>query len=167
MTARVFLLLITACLVQVFAGCGSSNAGSDGGTDKPAGGSGGGSGNPSPGTINSVNHILLITQENRSFDHYFSQLPEYWQAHNYPQATNGTTLDVASLNFSNPDPSGATVGTFNLQSACNENPSPSWNESHVDRNHEHPTDSNNAANDTPMDGFAPAAGGDARGFGFL
>ena len=156
MSARISLLLIITCLGLVFAGCGSS-----GSNDGPSGSTGGGSGNPSTGTINSVNHILVITQENRSFDHYFSQLPEYWQAHNYPQATNGTTLDVAPSSFSNADPSGTTVGTFNLHSACNENPSPSWNESHVDRNHEHPTDS-----DTPMDGFARAAGGDARANGF-
>ena len=119
-----------------------------------------------PHDVTSINHIIVITQENRSFDHYFGHLPDYWQAHGFPQATNGTTLDVAPVTASNPDPAGATVNTFNLQSACTENPSPSWNESHVDRNYEDPTDSNNGPTDTPMDGFVKAAAGDAQGNNF-
>jgi len=35
------------------------------------------------GTIKSLNHIILFVQENRSFDHYFGYLRQYW-------ATNGT-----------------------------------------------------------------------------
>ena len=123
----------------------------------------------SPQNINAINHIIVITQENRSFDHYFGHLTDYWQAHGFPQATNGTTLDGAPTppaTASNPDPTGATVNAFDLQSACTENPSPSWNESHVDRNHENPTDSNNAPSDTPMDGFVKAAAGDAQGNNF-
>lgn len=120
----------------------------------------------SPQNINTINHIIVITQENRSFDQYFGHLPDYWQAHGYPQATDGTTLDVAPSNASNVDDNGATVNWFNLQSACNENPSPSWNESHVDRNANNPTDSNNGPGDTPMDGLVQTAAGDAQGNGF-
>ena len=117
----------------------------------------------SPQNLNAINHIIVVTQENRSFDHYFGHLPDYWQAHGYPQATNGTTFDGEPANASNPDPNGTTVTAFNLQSGCTENPSPSWNESHVDRNHENPTDSNNGPSDTPMDGYVKAAAGDAQG----
>lgn len=102
-----------------------------------------------------------MLQENRSFDHYFGHLPDYWQAHNYPQASNGTTFDGMPSNASNVDPTGATVNAYNLQSACTENPSPSWNESHVDRNLNSPTDSNNA----PMDGFVHTGAGDGKGAG--
>lgn len=162
MSSRSPVLLITTCLALLLVGCGTGrnnqSTSSSGGSDSPP--------PPPPGSINSVNHIIVITQENRSFDHYFSQLPQYWQANGYPQATNGTTLDVESTNASNPDPSGATVNAYNIQSACNENPSPSWNESHVDRNHDNPTDSNNLSTDTPMDGFVRAAGADARGNNF-
>jgi phospholipase C len=116
--------------------------------------------------LTSINHIVVIMQENRSFDHYFGHLMDYWKEYNYPQATDGTTFDGEPANASNPDPNGDTVTAFNLQSGCTENPSPSWNESHVDRNHEDPTDSNNGPSDTPMDGFVKAAAGDARGNNF-
>jgi phospholipase C len=110
--------------------------------------------------ISSINHIIVMLQENRSFDHYFGHLPDYWQAHGFPQATNGTTFEGEPLGASNLDPQGDTVTAYNLQSACTENPSPSWNESHVDRNRYDPTNSNLA----PMDGFVHTAAGDASGF---
>src|SRR5882672_11382868 len=43
------------------------------------GGTDGGGGNP-PADITSVNHIIFMLQENRSFDTYFGQLPAYWTA---------------------------------------------------------------------------------------
>jgi phospholipase C len=82
----------------------------------------------------SINHIIFMTQENRSFDHYFSHLPEYWQANNFPQASNGTTLDVESSTDFNLDPNGVAVYPYELITQCIENPSPSWDESHVDFN---------------------------------
>lgn len=111
--------------------------------------------------ITAIQHILVMLQENRSFDHYFGHLPAYWQAHGFPQATNGTTLDGEPATASNIDPNGSSVTAYNVQSACTENPSPSWNESHVDRNRSNPTDSTNA----PMDGFLQTAAGDATGTG--
>jgi phospholipase C len=114
-----------------------------------------------PQNINAINHIIVILQENRSFDHYFGHLMDYWKAHNYPQATNGTTFDGEPANASNVDPQGNTVTAFNLQSGCNENPSPSWNESHVDRNLTNPVSSN-----ATMDGFVHTAAGDAAGDNF-
>jgi phospholipase C len=111
--------------------------------------------------ITAINHIIVLLQENRSFDHYFSHLPDYWTKNNFPQATNGTTFDVESPNASNLDPQGNAVVPYNLQSACTENPSPSWNESHVDRNW---SDSMNGTL-APMDGFVHTAAGDASGFG--
>ena len=112
--------------------------------------------------ISAINHIIVMLQENRSFDHYFGHLPDYWKTNNFPQATNGTTFDGESSNASNVDDTGATVNAFNLATACTENPSPSWDEDHVDRNRYNPTDANNA----PMDGFVHTAGKDAAGFGF-
>jgi phospholipase C len=112
-------------------------------------------------SITSINHIIVMLQENRSFDHYFGHLPDYWQAHGFPQATNGTTFEGEPSDASNLDPNGDTITAYNLQSACTENPSPSWNESHVDRNRSDPTNSNLA----PMDGFLDTAAGDASGVG--
>jgi phospholipase C len=117
---------------------------------------------PPPQDITAINHIIVLLQENRSFDHYFGQLASYWQANGYPQATNGTTFDGEPANVSNLDPNGDPVTPFQLQTGCTENPSPSWNESHGDRNRFNPADSSNA----PMDGFVHTAGKDAAGFNF-
>ncbi len=116
---------------------------------------------PPPQDITAINHIIVLLQENRSFDHYFGHLPDFWQAHGFPQATNGTTFDGEPTNASNIDPNGDTITAYNLQSGCTENPSPSWNESHSDRNRFNPSDSNLAT----MDGFVHTAAKDASGYG--
>src|SRR6185437_9834822 len=77
---------------------------------------------------NSVNHIIFMLQENRSFDHYFGHLPDYWSQNGFPQATNGTTFDAETGDASNVDPAGGTVTAYQLSTPCVENPSPSWNE---------------------------------------
>ncbi len=115
-----------------------------------------------PQNITAINHIIVMLQENRSFDQYFGHLPDYWKAHGFPQASNGTTFDGEPATASNLDDRGATVAAYNLTTACTENPTPSWDEAHVDRNRSNPTDANNA----PMDGFVHTAGKDAAGFGF-
>jgi phospholipase C len=104
-----------------------------------------------------------MLQENRSFDHYFGHLPDYWQKNGFPQATNGTTFDGEPASASNTDDKGAPLGAYKLATACTENPSPSWDEDHVDRNRNDSTNANNA----PMDGFVHTAGKDAIGFGFF
>ena len=54
----------------------------------PAGGGGGGvtTGGGTPASLQSINHIVFMLQENRSFDSYFGQLPAYWQANGLPRA---------------------------------------------------------------------------------
>ncbi|HZR32124.1 MAG TPA: alkaline phosphatase family protein [Terriglobales bacterium] len=87
------------------------------------------------GDISAINHIIFMLQENRSMDHYFGHLPDYWQAHNYPQLTNGTHFDAEPLHASNPTADGSSsITAFHLNAMCLENPSPSWNESHSDWN---------------------------------
>src|SRR6266702_4402967 len=54
------------------------------------------------GGIQSVNHIVLMVQENRSFDTYFGQLPAYWKANGYPQAMQQPKFDGLPANASNP-----------------------------------------------------------------
>jgi phospholipase C len=111
------------------------------------------------GNITRVKHVIVMLQENRAFDHYFGHLPQYWQAHGFPQASNGTTFDGEPANASNVDPNAGAITAYNMQSACTENPSPSWSESHIDRNWLNPSDPNTA----PMDGFVRTAAGDAGG----
>jgi phospholipase C len=137
------------------AGCGSGALGAGPSPTPPAAPVA----TPTPTLQNSVNHIIIMAQENRSFDHYFGHLMQYWQANKYPQASNGTTLDGMPANASNvgDPPAGGgpapTITAFALVTACVENPSPSWNESHVDFN------KNDSLSTVYMgDGFAETAG---------
>jgi phospholipase C len=111
------------------------------------------------GTINSINHIIFFAQENRSFDHYFGYLRQYWANKGIPDQsfdglsqfnpTSGTpplyapapTNPGCDPNFPPPDacqanPTDTTpVPSFHSQSVCTEEISPFWNEAHVDWNY--------------------------------
>src|SRR5207302_3583197 len=42
------------------------------------------------GSLQSLNHIVFLAQENRSLDHYFGALREYWRQNGFPdQAFDG------------------------------------------------------------------------------
>jgi phospholipase C len=93
----------------------------------------------------SINHIVVLMQENRSFDSYFGQLPAYWAANNIP----AQQFDGMPANASNPSFDGlSTISAFHLRTQCFENVSPSWNESHVQWNRQSPTSST-----ATMDGY--------------
>jgi phospholipase C len=95
--------------------------------------------------ITSVNHIIFMAQENRSFDSYFGQLPAYWAANGYPSQQ----FDGLPANASNPSYNGTTtVPAYHVATECIQNLSPSWNESHVDWNRSNPTSSKST-----MDGY--------------
>lgn len=95
--------------------------------------------------VSAINHIVFMAQENRSFDSYFGQLPAYWAANGYPSQQ----FDGLPANATNPGFNGTgSVSSFHIATACIENLSPSWNESHLDWNLQAPLSS------TPqMDGF--------------
>src|SRR5215472_15719969 len=85
---------------------------------------------PSDQGINSINHIIFMAQENRSLDNYFGQLPAYWQANGYPQASQQPAFDGMPANASNPSFDGtSTITAYHLATECIENLSPTWNES--------------------------------------
>jgi phospholipase C len=97
------------------------------------------------GDITSVNHIIFMAQENRSFDTYFGQLAAYWAANGYPSQQ----FDGLPANASNPSYNGTTtVSAYHVATECIQNLSPSWNESHVDWNRSNPT-----ASTSTMDGY--------------
>ena len=140
-------------------------------------------------TLQSINHIIFMAQENRGFDHYFGALRQYWAQNGYadaqfdglaqfnptsgipplqgPAPTNpgcdpafpfdssSTTVQDCVIDSNSP-----SVASFHLSSVCTENPSPSWNESHNDVNHEDPT----SATPPPAgpDGYVWTAAHDAR-----
>ena len=111
----------------------TANTGADGGGSAPQ------------ATLQSINHIVFMLQENRSFDHYFGQLPAYWQAAGFPPQQ----FDGLPAGASNPSFDGlSTVAAYHLQTECFGNLSPSWNESHDDWNGQNPTSST-----ATMDGY--------------
>ncbi len=71
-----------------------------------------------------VDHIILVMQENRTFDSYFSSL-----------TVPGQTVDGAAADASNPDPTaspspGATISRFHQTSYCFDNPAEEWDQVH-------------------------------------
>lgn len=131
-------------------------------------------------TVKVLNHIIFMAQENRSFDHYFGALREYWRANKYadisfdglpqfnptsgaaplygPPPTNpGCDPNYPPPNDCKEDSNSPKVESYRLVTQCIENPSPSWNESHVDWNLSNPVSS------TPtLNGYVYTNGHDAR-----
>jgi phospholipase C len=94
---------------------------------------------PPPGSLNtSINHIILFMQENRSFDHYFGALNAYRAKQNPPLSQdvdtwgpNKTPAGVSSPGFDAvTGGQGPPIPAFHMQSACSENATSSWDESH-------------------------------------
>jgi phospholipase C len=132
-------------------------------------------------SLQSINHIIFIAQENRSFDSYFGAMRAYWaQSGIADQSFDGlpqfnppanpaaapsnpgcnpatsTTLDC-HVNPATGDV-GPPVTSFHLKTMCLENPSPSWNESHRDWDASDPV----APPPPTLDGFVASAANDAR-----
>ena len=160
-----FLLLMAAC-----GGNGGSGSTSSGGTTPPP---------PPPpppggtaGSLQSINHIILFMQENRSFDHYFGQLNVYRASQGLPQDVDTWSADKTPANVATAgyDPAtgqpGPMIHAFHMQSACSENLSSAWDESHrafniKNRSLKNPPDAMNGfayveghfANDSTLFGF--------------
>jgi len=132
------------------------------------------------GSLQSINHIILFAQENRSLDHYFGTMQQYWAQNGY--GTGGQTFDglpqfnvppgpVPSVPGCDPtqpfpascrvDPSNQ-VSSFHFQSVCQENQSPFWNEAHNDWSYTDPSGLTTDATAPPLNGFVWTAAYDAR-----
>jgi phospholipase C len=139
---------------------------------------------PNIGSLQSINHILIFAQENRSFDHYFGYMRQYWANNSIPDQQfdglpqfNPTAGTIPPLYGPPPpvpgcDPTKSTTNTcvatstdtadlvtsFHAQSVCSEAMSPFWNEAHVD------WDINNPIGTTAFkgNGWVQAAANDAR-----
>ncbi len=97
-----------------------------------------------------INHIVFMLQENRSFDHYFSNLNNYRAARGY-----STDVNVASPTATQPQDSGTLISRFHMRTMCIEELSPGWLESHGDVNRWNPS----TETDIKMDGFVHTAQG--------
>ncbi len=76
---------------------------------------------PEAGEPIPIDHFIMVMQENRTFDHYFSEL-----------TVPGQTVDGAARDATNPDPThpGGTVARFHQTVACFDNPAESWSSVH-------------------------------------
>src|SRR6185295_20330356 len=70
-----------------------------------------------------INHIVVIMQENHSFDNYFGQL-------NQPQFY-GAEVDGVSTSMCNPDAAGRRVLAYHERNLCVADPGHSWNAQHL------------------------------------
>jgi len=79
-----------------------------------------------------IDHFIIVMQENRSFDEYFQELPQFGQP----------DVDVAPPGFHNPDPkTGKDVTAFHQAALCGKDTRHDWNSAHTQYN------------DGKMDGF--------------
>jgi phospholipase C len=141
-------------------------------------------------TLQTINHIVVFAQENRSFDHYFGAMREYWAQNGIPDQSfdglpqfnpasgiaplEGPAPAITGCNPADPfiPPTGTTaaqntscipdpttlVTSFHMASMCTEEPSPFWDEAHVDWDLNDPIGVSPAA----LNGFVVTAANDAR-----
>jgi phospholipase C len=140
--------------------------------------------------LNTINHIIFMAQENRSFDSYFGAMRAYWAQAGIPdQSFNGLpqfnpASGIAPLYGPPPSNPGCDpnfpyspppapfqncvfdtnnpVTSYHLITQCIENPSPFWNEAHVDWDYNDPEGTQTAT----LDGFVYTAAHDARDLGY-
>ncbi len=101
-----------------------------------------GSGTSAPGTgaatVNSVQHVIFMMQENRTFDTYFGMLNPYRKANKLNVGDDGNTYNVDGiddkLSTSNTDDEGASFTLFHTISSCLDDMSSEWLESYGDVN---------------------------------
>jgi phospholipase C len=82
-----------------------------------------------PGQVNSavpIDHIIVLMQENHSFDNYFGRLnqPEYY----------GAEVDGVLNSMTNLDKAGNPVAAYKETNLCPKDPWHSWNQIHLDWN---------------------------------
>ncbi len=134
--------------------------------------------------IATINHVVIVMQENRSLDSYLGALRQYWAQNGYPDQSfdglpqfnpttgaaplQGPAPSIQGCNPNDPPPSDCvldskhTVTSFHFLTMCNENTSPSWNESHNDWN----PGSNEGKSAAANNGFVYTAAYDARALNY-
>jgi phospholipase C len=102
-----------------------------------------------------VNHIVYFLQENRSFDMHFGKMNAYRASLGLSQDVDGLPDGVTQLRHD-----GTAISTFHIRTACIENVSPDWLQSHGDYNLSDPS------SDVPkIDGFVHNGSGMAKSSG--
>ncbi len=87
------------------------------------------------GTVQDVDHVIFMLQENRSFDSYFGMLNPYRAANGWTTDENGVTTMVDGIDdklgkISNQDDENDTFPLFKFTSTCVDDMSSAWLESY-------------------------------------
>jgi phospholipase C len=95
------------------------------------------------GSVNSIDHVIFMLQENHSFDNYFGMLNPYRAANGWNVGDDGVTYDVDGLvdgtddkrtTMSNMDDEGTSYSPFKFTSTCIDDESSDWLSSYGDVN---------------------------------
>ncbi len=91
------------------------------------------------GSIQSINHIIFMLQENHSFDNYFGMLNPYRAANGFDTGNDGTKYTVDGLDdkltsIKNQSDQGTYYAPFKFTSTCVDDMTSSWLESYGDVN---------------------------------
>ncbi len=135
-------------------------------------------------TVASIDHVIILVQENRSLDSYLGALRQYWAQNGIadqsfdglPQFNpttgaaplQGPAPSIPGCNPNDPAPSDCIpdpsnpVTSFHFNTMCDENTSPSWDEAHNDWSYTDNVGNNPATNN----GFVYTAAYDGRALGF-
>jgi phospholipase C len=133
-----------------------------------------------PQNITALNHIIFLAQENRSFDHYFGAMREYWAQNGYPDQSfdglpqfnptsgapplYGPPPAIPGCDPNSPPPSPCIfdpnnlVASYHMITQCTENTNPGWDQSHLDWDYNDPVGNLPATSN----GFVWSAGNYAR-----
>ncbi len=83
------------------------------------------------GTVQSIDHIIFMLQENHSFDNYFGMLNPYRKAHGWNKGDDGNEYDVDGIDdkltkISNKDDAGTAYKLFKFKTTCIDDDSSDW-----------------------------------------
>ena len=91
------------------------------------------------GSIQSIDHVIFLLQENHSFDNYFGMLNPYRATNHWNVGDDGVTYQVDGIDdklatISNLDDEGTAFPLFKLKSTCVDDESSDWLASYGDVN---------------------------------
>jgi phospholipase C len=91
------------------------------------------------GSLQSIDHVIFLLQENHSFDNYFGMLNPYRVANHWNMGDDGVTYTVDGIDdklttISNMDDEGTSFSPFKFTSTCIDDESSDWLSSYGDVN---------------------------------
>jgi phospholipase C len=89
------------------------------------------------GSVQQIDHVVFMLQENRSFDSYFGMLNPYREANGWNVGDDGNTYDVDGIDdklttLSNTNAEGTSFSPFELATSCIDDTDPEWSSSYND-----------------------------------